>query len=203
VGGGLSGKPVVVPGSPAVEAGTQADVVRGATQGFRTQYTARSRAGNLGRGTVYNYIITVPAAPGVSQEQYVGQLTTVSQTVRTTITSFTILKLSFYAKGLNYDFVALTDVGRGGPFEACGSATCENTGDYLRLLVFATPPQTSGSVFTTPGWNTQPSVNMGIARQEFDLRTIPDDRPLRAFTLRSQSGEIEFEVQGTLEVVRR
>jgi hypothetical protein len=152
---------------------------------------------------VYHYIITVPASPDFSQEQYVGQLTTVSQTVRTTITSFKILKTSIYARDLNYEFVAWTDVGRGGPFEPCQSATCANTGDYLRLLVFATPPQTSGSVFTTPGWNTQASVIMGIARREFDLRTIPDDRPLRAFTLRSPSGDIEFEVQGTLEVVRR
>ena len=162
-----------------------------------------SRPRTVGRGKVYHYIITVPATSGFSDEQFVGQLTTVSQTVRMTITSFTILKTSIYARELKYDFVAWTDVGRGGPFEVCQGATCANTGDYLRLLVFATPPQTSGSVFTTPGWNAQGSVIMGIARQEFDLRTIPDDRPLRAFTFRSPSGEIEFEVQGTLEVVRR
>ena len=201
--GGLTGKPVLLPGSPAVVAGTLADVVRRSTDAFRAQYTATSRPTTVGRGMVYHYIITVPATQDFSQEQYVGQLTTVSQTVRTTITSFTILKTSIYAKDLKYDFVAWTDVGRGGPFTVCQSATCENTGDYLRLLVFATPPQTSGSVFTTPGWNTQASVIMGIARREFDLRTIPGDRPLRAFTLRSQSGDIEFEVQGTLEVVRR
>ena len=201
--GGLTGKPVLLPGSPAVVAGTQAEVVRRSTDAFRAQYTATSRPRTVGRGMVYHYIVTVPATPDFSHEQYVGQLTTVSQTVRTTITSFTVLKSSIYAKDLKYDFVAWTDVGRGGPFEPCQSATCANTGDYLRLLVFATPPQTSGSVFTTPGWNTQGSVIMGIARQEFDLRTIPDDRPLRAFTLRSPSGEIEFEVQGTLEVVRR
>ena len=201
--GGATGKPVVIPGSPAVVAGAQADVVRRSTDAFRAQYTATTRPGTVGRGIVYHYIITVPATSEFSDEQYVGQLTTVSQTVRMTITSFTVLKTSFYARELKHDFVAWTDVGRGGPFEPCQSATCQNTGDYLRLLVFATPPQTSGSVFTTPGWNTQGSILMGIARQEFDLRTIPDDRPLRAFTLRSQSGEIEFEVQGTLEVVRR
>ena len=201
--GGLTGKPVLLPGSPAVVAGTQAEVVRRSADAFRAQYTATSRPTTVGRGMVYHYIITVPATPDFSQEQYVGQLTTVSQTVRMTITSFTVLKSSIYAKDLKYDFVAWTDVGRGGPFDVCQSATCENTGDYLRLLVFATPPQTSGSVFTTPGWNTQASVIMGIARREFDLRTIPDDRPLRAFTLRSPSGDIEFEVQGTLEVVRR
>lgn len=197
------GAVIALPGSPAVVAGAQAEVVRQSTDAFRAQYTATSRPRTVGRGLVYNYIITVPASPDFSQEQYVGQLTTVSQTVRTTITSFRILKSSIYAKDLKYEFVAWTDVGRGGPFEVCRSATCENTGDYLRLLVFATPPQTSGSVFTTPGWNTQGSVIMGIARREFDLRTIPDDRPLRAFTLRSPSGDIEFEVQGTLEVVRR
>ena len=198
-----TGGVISLPGSPAVVAGNQADVVRRSTQAFRSQYTATSRPRTVGRGNVYYYIITVPATNDFSREQYVGQLTTVSQTVRMTITSFTILKTSFYAKDLKYDFVAWTDAGGGGPFEVCQSATCNNTGDYLRLLVYAIPPQTSGSVFTTPGWNTQGSLTMGIARREFDLRTIPDDRPLRAFTLRSPTGDIEFEVQGTLEVVRR
>jgi hypothetical protein len=184
-------------------AGTQALVVRQSTQAFRAQYTATSRPRTVGRGAVYHYIITVPASPDVAQEQYVGQLSTVSQSVRTTITSFTILKSSIYAKNLKYDVVTWTDVGGGGPFDVCQGATCANAGDYLRLLVYATPPQTSGSVFTTPGWNAQPSVITGIARRQFDLRTIPDSRPVRPFTLRAQSGEIEFEVQGTLEVVRR
>ena len=203
VGGGLTGKPVLLPGSPAVPAGTEAEVVRRSADTFRAQYTATSRPGTVGRGTVYHYIITVPATTDFSQEQFVGQLTTVSQTVRMAITSFTILKTSIYARDLTYDFVAWTAGASGGPWDGCQNATCENTGDYLRLLVFATPPQTSGSVFTTPGWNTPASVIMGIARREFDLRTIPDDRPLRAFTLRSPAGDIEFEVQGTLEVVRR
>ncbi len=204
VGDPLSGKkPITLPGSPAVVAGTQATVVQQSTQAFRAQYTATSRPSTVGRGMVYHYIITVPATSDFYQEQYVGQVTTVSQTVRMTITSFTVLKSSVYAKDLKYDFVAWTDVGRGGPFDLCQGATCENTGDYLRVLVYATPPQTSGSVFIAPGWSTPASVIMGIARREFDLRTIPDDRPLRAFTLRSPSGDIEFEVQGTLEVVRR
>jgi hypothetical protein len=197
------GKSVVLPGSPAVVAGTQADVVRQSTNAFRAQYSATSRAGTVGRGMVYHYIITIPATDGFSQEQYAGQLTTVSQSVRTTISSFTLLKSSSVYKDFDYNFVAWTDVGRGGSYQVCQKETCQNTGDYLRLLVFATPRGATGSVFTTPGWNTQGSSLMGIARREFDLRTVPDGRPLRAFTLRSQSGDIEFEVQGTLEVVRR
>jgi hypothetical protein len=198
-GGGV----IAMPGSPGIEAGNHADVVRRSTQGFRSQYSATSTLGTVGRGMVYHYIITVPATDDVSQEQFVGQLTTASQAVRTTITSFKILKTSIYAKDLEYDFVAWTDNGRGGPFNVCQSATCENTGDHLRLLVYATPPQTSGSVFVSPGWNAQASVIMGIARREFDLRTIPAGGPPRAFTLRSPPGDIEFEVHVTLDVVRR
>ena len=202
----LGGPPkdgIVLPGSPAVPAGTEATVVRQSTDVLRAQYIATSRPGTVGRGLAYHYIITVPGSSEYFQEQYVGQLTTVSQSVRMTITSFTILKSTAFAKDLKYEFVAWTDVGGGGSFGLCQGATCENTGHTLRLLVYTTQPPTSGSVFTTPGWSTSPSESMGIARREFDLRTIPDDRPLRAFTLRSQSGHIEFEVQGTLEVVRR
>ncbi len=125
------------------------------------------------------------------------------RSVRIAISAFTVLKSPPDAQALTHRIVAWTDVGRGGSFQLCQGATCQNTGDVLRLLVFATPPSATGSVFTTPGWKTEASVIVGIARREFDLRSIHGDRPLRAFTLRSNAGEIEFEVQGTLEVVRR
>lgn len=189
----------VLQGSGAVEAGVAARVVKRSTQGFRAQYTASSRL-TPERGRLYYYIITVPGGPDVPQEQYAGQLTTTSQTVRATITTFTVLRSSIGLSNLHHDFLAWTD--SAGTFRACDNGPCVNAGNRLRLLVYA-KPRLGPNTGALPTWTSLPGVNTGIARREFDLRTIPDTRPLRAFTLRSEAGAIEFEVQGTLEVVRR
>ena len=172
----------------------------GRAEGFRVWYTASKRETAV-RGKLFHFLITVPASNDLPEEQIVGQFTMVSQSVVVSITSITILKLSpqLTRKDLSDAFSIWSNVA--GEYRECGPS-CENvSGNFLGLLVYvknlrATPND-------NPRWESKPGLNYGIAKRVFDYRTIPDDRPLRAFTLRSMSGEIEFEVQGTLQVIRR
>jgi hypothetical protein len=178
----------------------KADVRFVSGQEFRAQYAASARQ-TAQRGTLYHYLITVPASAGFQEEQYVGQFTMVSQSVVVSITSVTILKMSnlLTRKDLADAFSIWSDVA--GTFKECGPSCVNAPGDRLGLLVYvknlrATPNE-------VPLWDSKPGLPYGIAKRVFDLRTIPDDRSLRSFTFRSMSGDIEFEVQGTLQVIRR
>lgn len=171
----------------------------GRAQEFRVWYTASDRAPE--RGKLFHYLITVPASDDLPEEQIVGQFTMLSQSVVVSITSVTILKMSHLLtrKDLSDSFSIWSNPA--GTFKECGPSCLNAPGDQLGLLVYlknlrATPNE-------VPRWDSKPGLNYGIAKRVFALRTIPDDRPLRSFTLRSMSGDIEFEVQGTLQVIRR
>ena len=187
----------------------RADVRSVSTQGFRTQYAASAQQTGQ-RGKVYHYVITVPASAEYPEEQTVGQFTMVSQSVVVSITSVTILKMSnlLTRQDLSDSFsiwsnsIPITDEQRlARTFRECGPSCANTSGDTLGLLVFVKNLRATPNA--DPVWTSKPGLNYGIAKRVFDLRTIPDDRPLRSFTLRSMSGEIEFEVQGTLQVIRR
>ena len=72
-------------GSGAVEGGFRAEVSGGTSQGFRADYVAWSRL-TPARGTLYHYIITIPAGVDAKEEQLTGEFTTLAQSARVVFT---------------------------------------------------------------------------------------------------------------------
>jgi hypothetical protein len=157
------------------------------------------------RGTVYHFIISVPAGNDVAQEQYVGQLTSMVQYVNAVITDFNVIKSSVDPP-IHYG-AAVFNIGGDGSY-ACSSAC--GTSDVIGLMVYAMPGPKSG-YFTGRAiqpdapteWTALPGKNTGVAKREIDTRLIRSDRPQLSFTIRSLPGDIEFEAHGYIEVFRR
>jgi len=212
----------VVQGSGAVEGGFRAEVAGGTAQGFRADYSAWSRLPPA-RGTLYHYIITIPAGVDAKEEQLTGQLTTLAQHVRVVFTQIGVV--STRHNDLSFRFFAVPegsqpvsrDIGPGlewkeGYYPLEGQVIeLPNAPDRLRVLVWGGDFGGALGKQLMPGydWNLPPrngsTSDENITRYELTIGGSSSERfvtfpfvmePVyRAFFM--------FTVHGRVEVTRK
>ena len=211
-----------VQGSGAVEGGFRAEVSGGTADGFRANYVAWSRLPPA-RGTVYHYIITIPAGVDVKEEQLTGQLTTLAQHVRVVFTQIGIGATRH--EDLTFRFFAVPEGGSPvhrdlGPglewderYHPLDGQVLElpNAPDRLRVLVWGADK--GGGLGTQLmreyDWNMPPtnggSSDENIARYELTIAGSPSERFLTfPFVMQPvYRGLLMFSVHGRVEVTRK
>jgi hypothetical protein len=212
----------MVQGSGAVEGGFRAEVAGGTAQGFRAKYTAWSRL-TPARGTLYYYIITLPASPDAKEEQLTGQFTTLAQYVRVVFTQIGVSKTRH--EDLSFRFFAVPegsnpvsrDLGPGLEWEEgyhpLDGQVLElpNAPDRLRVLVWGGDFDGALGRQLMPAydWNLPPrngqSSDENIARHELTIGTSPTERFLTfPFVIEPvYRGFLMFTVHGRVEVTRK
>jgi hypothetical protein len=211
----------VVQGSGTVEGGFRAEVSGGTAQGFRAPYVAWSRL-TPARGTLYHYIITIPAGVDTKEEQLTGEFTTLAQYARVVFTQIGVsstrnedLSFRFFAKPEGSEAVS-RDLGPELEWEegyhVLDGQVLElpNAPDRLRVMVWGGDFNgvLGGQLFPVYDWN-RPSKNGGtsdenIARYEVAIGS-PTERFLTfPFVIESVSGgNLMFTVHGRVEVTRK
>jgi hypothetical protein len=209
-------------GSGAVEGGFRADVSGGTAQGFRAAYYASSRL-TPARGTLYHYIITLPAAPDAKEEQLTGEFTTLSQHVRVLFTQIGVsstrnenMGFRFFAKGEGLEPVS-REIGPGLEWDegyhvlAGQLIEIPNAPDRLRVLVWGGDFTGTVGRQLMPGfdWEMQPenggASDENIARYELTIGGSKADRFVSfPFILEPvYRGLLMFTVHGRVEVTRQ
>lgn len=156
------------------------------------------------RGTVYHFIISIPKDANGPEEQYTGQFTTMTKTVRVTLESVKILK---EPDGLN-SFWSWVLFSADGSNEAPGSNHMDiellNASDRVRMIVGAEAEEASiqQDYVGKQHWTLTPKAGMGIAliKHEFDTRSMTPGKRY-PFNFSSMRGmDIEFYISGYLEI---
>jgi hypothetical protein len=212
----------VVQGSGAVEGGFRAEVSGGTAQGFRADYVAWSRLPPA-RGTLYHYIVTIPASVDAKEEQLTGQFTTLAQHARVVFTQIGVV--STRHEDLSFRFFAVPEgsdpVARAiGPglewkegYHPLDGQVLElpNAPDRLRVLVWGGDFDGALGRQLMPeyDWNLPPknggSSDENIARHELTIGTSPTERFLTfPFVIEPvYRGFLMFTVHGRVEVTRK
>ncbi|HEY7612133.1 MAG TPA: hypothetical protein VH764_04010 [Gemmatimonadales bacterium] len=212
----------VVQGSGAVEGGFRAEVAGGTADGFRASYSAWSRL-TPQRGTRYYYIVTLPAGPGVKEEQLTGEFTTLAQHVRVVFTQIGIgstrnedLGFRFFAQPEG-GYAVSRDLGPGLEWEERYYALdgqvldVPNAPDKLRVLVWGGDFDGVSGQLLMPqyDWDLPPKnggvTDENIARYELTISGSKADRFITfPFILQPvYRGFLMFSVHGRVEVTRK
>lgn len=167
------------------------------------EFVGRSRL-KPQRGTVYHFIVRIPADANGTEEQYTGQFTTMTQTVRVELQTVKILK---EPHGLN-SYWSWVLFSADGSSENASSGnmilTLRNAADRVRMIVGAEAEEDviQQDYVGKQHWTLTPKPGMGIAliKHEFDTRSmIPGKR--YPFSLSSMRGmDIEFFISGYIEI---
>lgn len=183
-----------VQGSGAVSRGGQAaEVSESKRSSAFSDYVGATRLPPQ-RGTNYNFIITVQGADG-PVEQYLGKLKTMQMDVSVQLGEFTVLRKSF-DQGVSHDYQLFCETPRG--FVVCDGKNVQST---IGIMVYARPDFGDRDPNPT-SWTVVSGKNSGIGKITIDPKLLRPDRFVRSFTIRSMPGDIEFEVQGNLNIQR-
>ena len=203
------------------QGGLRTQTAGGSTQGFRAQYTAWSTAAPQ-RGTLYNYIITLPGDANGKEEQLTGQFTTLAQHARIVVTRIDLLYTRYadlgfrlYAKEPASESVREGSIGgpsrwKVGSHSLSGEIAFANAPDKLRVGVFG---KKSRDQLKCPGCDLSILVWLfdgrneddNVARGLFNIGISPTERFLTIpFVMRSIDGNyLMFEVHGQIQVMRK
>ncbi|HEY0677880.1 MAG TPA: hypothetical protein VGD17_06325 [Chitinophagaceae bacterium] len=167
------------------------------------EFVGRSRL-KPKRGTVYHFIIRIPKDANGTEEQYTGQFTTMSQTVRVELETVKILK---EPPGLNsyWSWVLFSGDGSG-EIATSGNMILDlkNASERVRMIVGAEAEEDAihQEYIGKRHWTLTPKAGMGIAliKHEFDTRSMTPGKRY-PFNLTSMRGmDIEFYISGYVEI---
>lgn len=156
------------------------------------------------RGTAYHFIIRIPKDVNGTEEQYTGQFTTMTQTVRVVLEQVKIVK---EPDGLNsfWSWVLFSADGSS-EIETSGKMTLDlkNASERVRMIVGAEAEEDAihQDYIGKQHWTLTPKAGMGIAliKHEFDTRSMTPGKRY-PFNLTSMRGmDIEFYISGYVEV---
>lgn len=167
------------------------------------EFVGRSRL-KPERGTVYHYIIRIPADANGTEEQHTGQFTTMTQTLKVELKTVKILK---EPNGLNsyWSWVLFSVENASEKTSPSDMAlNLDNASERVRMIVGANASknEVNKAYVGKQQWTVTPKPGQRIAliKHEFDTRSmIPGKR--YSFSLSSMKGmDIEFFISGYVQI---